>query len=93
MKFVFLIAPSVWVAQAREELIESVCHKEVGVYQQIFSTTGETAQVLHSLTSHDWNLHAGLTLHPDSTPRMYSIIRRARSPDPMCVPYALIVRG
>ena len=26
--------------QAREELIESVCQKEVGVYQQIFSTTG-----------------------------------------------------
>ena len=28
------------MAQAREELIESVCQKEVGVYQQIFSTTG-----------------------------------------------------
>jgi hypothetical protein len=50
VEWVFLTAPSVWVAQAREELIESVCHKEVGVYQQIFSTSGETAQVLHPFT-------------------------------------------
>ena len=34
--------------QAREELIESVCQKEVGVYQQIFSTTG----LLPCLQSH-----------------------------------------
>ena len=31
--------------QAREDLIDRVCKKEMGVYAQIFSSTGETAQL------------------------------------------------
>ncbi|CAL5224462.1 g7153 [Coccomyxa viridis] len=40
--------------KAREELIESVCQKEVGVYQQIFSTTGETAQIERAERRYAW---------------------------------------
>lgn len=40
--------------QAREELIESVCQKEVGVYQQIFSTTGETALIERAERRYAW---------------------------------------
>ena len=41
-------------AQAREELIESICRKEMSVYGQIFSTSGETAAVERTERRYAW---------------------------------------
>ncbi|KAK9820837.1 hypothetical protein WJX81_002519 [Elliptochloris bilobata] len=40
--------------KAREELIESVCRKEMSVYGQIFSTSGETAAVDRTERRYGW---------------------------------------
>ena len=37
-----LLLSMVWV-QARDELIDTLCKKEMGVYTAIFSSTGDTA--------------------------------------------------
>ena len=31
------------IVQARDDVVDSICKKEIGVYTQIFSSTGETA--------------------------------------------------
>lgn len=41
-------------AQAREELIETICRKEISVYGQIFSTSGETAAVERTERRYAW---------------------------------------
>lgn len=42
----------VW--QAREELVEMICQKEMGVYQQIFAATGETAALERTERRYNW---------------------------------------
>ena len=34
-----------WQVQARDELVDYVCKKEMGVYSQIFTPVGDTAQL------------------------------------------------
>ena len=49
--------------QVRDELIDAVCKREMGVYTQIFSTMGETAKL--ERTVNRWAL--GLLLnHPEA---------------------------
>ena len=38
-------ASRLWQVQARDELVDYVCKKEMGVYSQIFTPVGDTAQL------------------------------------------------
>ena len=40
--------------QARDQLVDSICRKEVGVYTQIFSATGETAAIDRTERRYAW---------------------------------------
>ncbi len=40
--------------QAREELVDVICRKEMGVYQQIFASTGETAALERTERRYNW---------------------------------------
>jgi hypothetical protein len=42
--------------QARDELIDSVCRRETGVYTQIFGTIGETARLERTVNRYKWLL-------------------------------------
>ena len=77
-----------WGAQAREELIESVCHKEVGVYQQIFSTTGETALIERTERRYAW-----LRRRLRAKAEIWAIFPEAwRLPQRMCLLFAQVTR-
>lgn len=41
---------------ARDELVDSVCRREMGVYTQIFSTIGETAKLERTMNRYKWLL-------------------------------------
>ena len=42
--------------QARDELIDSVCKREMGVYTQIFATIGDTARLERTVNRYKWLL-------------------------------------
>lgn len=75
-------------AQAREELIESVCQKEVGVYQQIFSTTGETALIERTERRYAW-----LRRRLRAKAEIWAIFPESwRLPQRMCLLFAQVTR-
>ncbi|EIE27794.1 hypothetical protein COCSUDRAFT_26904 [Coccomyxa subellipsoidea C-169] len=75
--------------KAREELIESVCHKEVGVYQQIFSTTGETAQIERTERRYGW-----LRRRLRAKAEIWAIFPESwRLPQRMCLQFAQVTRA
>ncbi len=43
---------AVW--QARDDVVDSICRKEVGVYSQIFSGTGDTAALDRTERRYAW---------------------------------------
>ncbi|CAL8463747.1 g3281 [Coccomyxa elongata] len=74
--------------KAREELIESVCHKEVGVYQQIFSTSGETALIERTERRYAW-----LRRRLRAKAEIWAIFPEAwRLPQRMCLLFAQVTR-
>lgn len=42
--------------QARDELIDAVCKREMGVYTQIFATIGDTARLERTVNRYKWLL-------------------------------------
>ena len=49
------------VMQAREEVVDAICRKEIGVYSQIFSDTGETANLDRTERRHAYLGYLGLS--------------------------------
>ena len=41
-------------AQAKDDLVSTICRKEMGVYTQIFSNMGETAQLERTERRYGW---------------------------------------
>jgi hypothetical protein len=48
--------PTLPSCQARDELIDAVCKREMGVYTQIFATIGDTAKLERTVNRYKWLL-------------------------------------
>ena len=54
-------------AQARDDAVDSICKKEIGVYSQIFSGTGETAALDRTERRYAWLRNRFWPAHQDSS--------------------------